>query len=184
MRVAVAAEKSLQPHKLGCSRRADEHGPGPAFFNQAHAAENERAHDDLAQLSGADHEDAHMRRVQWHRRASFCASLPGGKGLAPRKLADLSRELTDAVARYRRLAIETIAAHDIDGAFQHKPSRGVAFAGIEHDLARFEDGHRAAREALCRFDLFSAKHGEHLVSAASDHGLSCLHICHSISAAS
>ena len=95
-----------------------------------------------------------MRRIQWNRCASFCTSPTGGKGLAPRKLADLSGEVTDAVARYCRLATETVTAHDIDGALQHEPSRSMAFAGIEHDLARFEDRQRAA--------LRPRLHGMHL----------------------
>ena len=57
-----------------------------------------------------------MRGIERDRRAALrpCPAL--GQHLAPRELADLAGELTDAVGRDRRLAIEPVAPHDVDRA--------------------------------------------------------------------
>ena len=53
MRMAVAAEKTLQPQHVGILGAADNDRPAGADLEQTHAAQNQRAHDALAKLGFA-----------------------------------------------------------------------------------------------------------------------------------
>ena len=50
MRMAVAAEKALQPQHVGILGAADNDRPAGADFEQADAAQDQRAHDPFAKL--------------------------------------------------------------------------------------------------------------------------------------
>ena len=72
-----------------------------------------------------------MRRIERERDAALGARAARRKRFAPGELVYLARELSDAMAGDRSLAIETITTHDIDRAFEHEPSRGVALTHVE-----------------------------------------------------
>ena len=50
MRIGVAAEEVLQPDDVPGARGSNQDGPAGAAFNEAHATQNERAHDALSQF--------------------------------------------------------------------------------------------------------------------------------------
>ena len=66
---------------------------------------------------------AYTRRVERKRGAALRSGAARGKRLAPSELADLARELAGMVGGNGRLAIETIAADDIDRTLEHEPGR-------------------------------------------------------------
>ena len=163
--IAVAGEEALQAGKIGRAGFADQHRADPALFQQSDPPENERAHQDLADLGRTDHQGAYMRRVERKRGAALRSGAARGKRLAPGKLADLARELAGMVGGDRRLAVETIAADDIDRTLEHEPGRRIGYARVEYRLAGREIPGRPAGEALGRFDLAGVQHRKHLVAA-------------------
>jgi hypothetical protein len=154
----------LQAGKIGRAWLADQHRADPALFEQSDPPENERTHHDLADLGRADHQRTHVRRVERKRGTAVRAGGGRRQRLAPGELADLARELAGMVGGDGRLAIETIAADDIDRTLEHEPGRRIGHAGVEHHLAGGEIPGRPASEALGRFDLARLKHRKQLVT--------------------
>ena len=143
----------------------DQHRARAAVLDQSDAAQDEGAHDDLADLGRADHQRAHMRGVERQRGAAVGAGPAAGERIAPGELAHLTGELPDMMRRDRRLALEAVAPHDVDRALEHEPGGGIALADVEHHLARRERPRRPAGKALGGFDLRGIEHGKHLLAA-------------------
>lgn len=106
---------------------------------------------------------AYTRRVERKRGAALSSGAARGKRLAPSELADLARELAGMVGGNGRLAIETIAADDIDRTLEHEPGRRID-ARVEYRLAGRKIPGRPDGEALGRFDLARLKHRKQLVT--------------------
>jgi hypothetical protein len=123
------------------------------------------AHHDLANLGRADHQGAHMRRIEGQCAAAFRAGPPARQYLASRELAHLARKLTGVVGSNWRLSPNRISARDVDCAFEHEPGWSVALADIENDFARLKMSYRTTGEALGGLDLTRVKRREHLVVA-------------------
>jgi hypothetical protein len=163
--IAVAAEKDFQSRDVGHAGTADQRAADPAPFEQPHTAQDESAHDDLADFGGADHEGPHMRRIERHRPAALRTCLSRGQRFASRELAHLAGELTRMMNCDRGLAVETVTARDLDGAFEHQPGGRMVLADVKDDFAGGEVLRRAAREPFRRLDLGRIEHGEELVTA-------------------
>ncbi len=58
MRKAVAGEKSLQANDAAGIRGADQHRAADAALDQAHPAQDQRAHDALAEIGFGDQQRA------------------------------------------------------------------------------------------------------------------------------
>jgi hypothetical protein len=174
--VAVAGEKALQAHELGVARAADQHRAGAALLDQPDAAQDEGAHDHLADFRRADHERAQMGGIEREGGATLRAGAARGQGGAAGELAELAGDVAGAVGGDRDLPVEPVAADHLDGAREHEPGRRLALADLEHDHAGGEGARRPAREASRGLDLRRVEHGKHLVTAGLDQAhlwLSC-----------
>ena len=77
VRIGVARQKTLQPHQVGRAGPADQQRADAAILDQRDAAQDEGAHDDLAELGRTDHQRADVRGVERQRGAAFGAGLRG-----------------------------------------------------------------------------------------------------------
>ena len=83
----------------------------------------------------------------------------------PRELAYLAAELAGTERYHRGLAVQAVAAHDLDLSFDHQPGRRIAHADVVNEFAGRETPRLAAGEALGRLDLLRVEHRKHLVVA-------------------
>ncbi len=96
MRIAVARQEILQPHQFGIVAAADQNRARAALRDQRHPAQDEGAHEDLANLGGTDHQRAQMRSVERQRRAAVPSGAAHGQRLLAGERPDLAGELTGA----------------------------------------------------------------------------------------
>jgi hypothetical protein len=166
--IAVAGEKTLQPHEVRRARSADQHRAGTTLLNEPDAAQDEGAHEHLADLRRADHERAEMGGIEGQSGATLWAGPARGQRGAAGKLAELAGDVTGAVGGDSDLLVEPVPAHHLDGAREHQPGRRLALADGEDDLTRCEGPLLAAGKALCRLDLRQVEHRKHLVTTGLD----------------
>ena len=62
MRIAVTGEKPLQPDDTARSRRPDQHRAADAALDQADPAQDQRAHDALAEIGFGDQQRPQLLR--------------------------------------------------------------------------------------------------------------------------
>ena len=83
VRMAVAGQKLLHPQRAGAMRRADEDDIPEATRNQLDPAEDERPHEDLAQLGVGLHEGEQLLAIELDHLARLAdaqrAPMPGGR---------------------------------------------------------------------------------------------------------
>ena len=166
--IAVAGQKTLQAHEIRRFRPAEEDGARVARLEQSNAAQDERPHDDLADLGGADHQRAHMGGIERQHGAAVRAGATRGQRSAAGELVHLAAELADAEPGDRRLMVQAVAAHDVDGTFEHQPARRVARAHLVDELAWGEFADLAAGETPRGLDLGRVQHRKHLGTAGLD----------------
>ena len=96
--VAVAAEKALKPHKVRRARSADQDRAYATLLDEADAAQDEGAHDRLADLCRADHQRTEMGGIERQSGAALRAGAARGERGATGQLAELAADLAGAVA--------------------------------------------------------------------------------------
>ena len=125
VRIGVARQKTLQPHQIGRAGAADQQRADAALLDQRDAAQDEGAHDDLAEFGRADHQRADMRGVERQRRAAFGTGLRRRQRAAAGELADLAGKLALGEQDHRSLPVQAVAAHDLEPAVEHQPGRAL-----------------------------------------------------------
>ena len=78
IRVAVARQEALQPDEVGRAAAVDQQRARAACLKERDAAQNEGAHEDLADLGGADHQRANMRGIERQRGAAVGTGAAAG----------------------------------------------------------------------------------------------------------
>ena len=165
MRIAAAGEEALEAGKIGRARVPHKHRSGAPGLDQADPAEDEGAHDRLADFGRTDHHGAQVSGVEWHCNAAFRARVPGGERRAPAELAHFAAELTGPVDNDRRLMPQPIPADDGDRPSKDEPGGRITVTDFENHLARCEGAALGAREASRCRDLGGVECREHLVAA-------------------
>src|SRR5487761_1899685 len=134
MRIAVAGEKSLQPNNAGRMRRPDQHRSAGAALDQIDAAQDQRAHDALAEISFGD-----QKRTQSLRRNQQRFDVAFGVAIDQRdaagELTDLGEKLPRPLVDHGRDVAEAIALRDCDMARQNDKHARPGFAGLEQSFA-------------------------------------------------
>ena len=134
MRIAVAGEKSLQADHAARIRRADQHRAAGAALDQADPAQDQRAHDALAEIGFRDQQRAQsLRRNQQRFDVAFGMAIDQRD--AAGELADLGEKLTRPLIDHRRDMAEAVALGDGDMAGQHDEHAGSGLAGLEQLFA-------------------------------------------------
>jgi hypothetical protein len=168
MGITVAAKKILEATEMRRARYADQHRARSSLLDQTDAAEDEGAHDDLADLRRANHQCAYMRGIEGQRRATLGAGSAAGQHPPAGKLIHLAGDLAHVMRCDWCLSIEGVPTHDVDRAFQHEPGRRVSLADVEHDLAGRKRARGPAGKTLRRFDLRRVENRENLLASLLD----------------
>ena len=113
--------------------RSDEHETADAVGDQRDTAQDERAHQDLAQLRVALHEHPQMVPTDDDHRAVGDGAA-ANKRAARRQHVDLTRELAGTQRRDRLLAAVD-GPNDLDGALDHHEEARVLLAELEQPIA-------------------------------------------------
>ena len=163
IRIAVAREKALDAYDVGRIRVPDQQRAGAAFLDQRHAAQDEGAHHDLAQFGRADHQRADMGGIVWQRGAAFVTGAAGSDGAETAQLADLAGKLPGPERNDRGFAVQPVAPHDLQPAFDDQPGRGIAGADVINLLAGRKSLRRAAGKTPGGLALDGVEHRKHLV---------------------
>ena len=116
--MAVAPQEALQPQHVAAAGASDDDRPARAGLEQPHAAQDQRAHDGLAEFGRADQQGPQVRRVERQGRAALRPGAGGGQGAAAGELADLARELANRLDDDLLLVAKAIAPQHLDGARQ------------------------------------------------------------------
>ena len=109
-----------------------------------------------------------MGGIEWQHGAAVRAGATRGQRSAAGELVHLAAELADAEPGDRRLMVQAVAAHDVDGTFEHQPARRVARAHLVDELAWGEFADLAAGETPRGLDLGRVQHRKHLGTAGLD----------------
>ncbi len=167
VRVGVARQEPDQAQHVAIPRPADDDRPAGAGLDEPDAAQDERAHDALAELGLGDEQ-----RAQSLRRNQQRLDVAPGVGIDERgtagQLGEFAHERPDVVRddnlRHRRLA----PAGD-GGVARENDRKAVAGFAEPHDRsARIEAAQLA--EAPQPVDLGGLEHREHLFAARTDEG--------------
>ena len=133
--MAVALQKILQPRHFAERVGADQHRAADAALDQVDPAQDQRAHDALAEIGFG-----HQQRPQLIRRDQQRFDIALGMAVDQRdaagELADLGEKLTRPLVDDRRDAAEPIALGDRDVACEDDEHAGADFAGLEQHVAR------------------------------------------------
>ena len=134
IRIAVARQESLQPHQIGKRWRADQHRPANSALNEIHTAQNQSAHNALAQIGFRDKQRTEfVRRDQQRLHIAF-----GGRvheRATARELSDLGQELPRPPIDHRRDMTHAIALGNADMPRQDDKHARADFAGLEQPRA-------------------------------------------------
>ena len=133
VREAVAAEELPQAERRGRVARADQHDVALLRLDEPHAAQDERAHEELAQL-GVVLDDPEQAFVLDRDHLAVLADprAHGGAGAAQR--AHLAPEAARRMDGHRRLAGDP-RQHDLDGAGEHDEDASVPVARLGQHFA-------------------------------------------------
>ena len=153
MRNAVAGEEALQADDAAGILRPDQHRTADPALDQADPAQDQRAHDALAEIGFGD-----QQRAQPLRRNQKCFDVAFGMAVdqrdAARELADLGEKLSRPLVDHRRDVAEAVALGDRNMAGQHHEHAGSGLAGLEQHFAVLVVAHLAepahARDLLRR----------------------------------
>ena len=168
MRMAVAAEKTLQPQHVGILGAADNDRTAGADLEQTHAAQNQRPHDALAKLGFRDQQCAKPVR----RNDNAVYRLKRGrvrKRRPTRHLRQFAQELAGPMGHDFVTVPQTVVSGDFDLAARNDDQAGPDLAGREQLVASLEGV--ALAEPAHPLDLERLEIGEHLIMAPLDNGL-------------
>src|SRR5260370_23820876 len=130
MRKTVAGEKSLEANDSTGIRSPDQHRAADAALDQVDPAQDQRAHDALAEIGFGD-----QQRPQFIRRNQKRFDVALGMAIdqrdAARELADFGEELTGPLIDDRRDMAEAVALGDRNMAGQHDKHARSGLAGFE-----------------------------------------------------
>ena len=94
---------------------------------------------DLAELGRADHQRANMRRIERQRRAAVADRRGRRRACRGRQSELTSPENWPSLSSTTDdLAVQAVAAHDLEAAVEHQPGRRVAHANVVDQFARRE----------------------------------------------
>ncbi len=167
--MTVAAEKALQPQHVAILGPADDDRSAGAGLEQADAAQDQRAHDPLAEIGFRDQQRAEPVR----RNDQRLHRLLGG-GVDQRRpaghLRQFAHELAgpvrdDQAMRHAGL----VALGDVDLAGQDDDKPGTDLAGCEQRLAGGKGANFA--EPAHPLDLDRIEIGKHLIATPLDNRL-------------
>ena len=128
--MSVAAEEVLQPHHVVRIRRADQHRAARAGLDQADAAQDQRAHDALAELRLGDQQPA-QSSGGITQRLDLAFGMAVDQGGPSRQRADLGQELAGPLIHDRRDMPEAVALGDRDMAADDDEHAAADVAGLE-----------------------------------------------------
>ena len=115
-------------------RRADQHRAADAALDQADPAQDQRAHDALAEIGFRDQQRAQpLRRDQQGLDLAFRMAIDQRD--AAGELADFGKELARPLIDHRRDMTEAVALGDGDMAGQDHEHAGPGLAGFEQFFA-------------------------------------------------
>src|SRR6266446_1517495 len=165
MRMAVATKKALQTKDVAVFSRADDHRPARARLQQTYAAQNEGAHDPLAEFRLGDKQcPQSIRRDDQSLDRFACACIhqrrPAGE------LRQLAQELACAMGDNGCAVARLIVPGDFDAAGQDDTKPAGDFADPGQRLANLKGAHLA--EPPNTLDLERPKRGEHLLAPRID----------------
>ena len=133
--MAVAPEKILQPRHVAERVGADQHRAADAALDQADPAQDQRAHDALAEIGFGDQQRPQpLRRNQ--QRLDIALGMAVDQRDAAGELADLGEKLARPLIDHRRDVAEAVALGDRDMAGQDDEHAGTDLAGLEQRFAR------------------------------------------------
>ena len=134
MRKAVAGEKALQANDAAGILWPDQHRAADPALDQADPAQDQRAHDALAEIGFGDQQRAQsLRRNQ--ERFDVALGMAVDQRDAAGELADLGEKLPRPLVDHRRDVAEAVALGDRDMAGQHHEHAGPGLAGFEQHFA-------------------------------------------------
>ena len=162
MRLAVAAQKGLQPDDVVRCRRADQDRAARAGLDQADAAQDQRAHDALAELR-LGHQQAAQRLGLDHQRLDVAFGVAVDQGGASGQRADLGQELAGTLIDDGRDVAEAVALGDRHVAADDDEHAAAEVAGLEQGLAIAVAVDRT--EPPQPLDFQCRQHREHLIVA-------------------
>ena len=158
MRNAVAGEEALQADDAAGILRPDQHRTADAALDQADPAQDQRAHDALAEIGFGDQERAQsLRRNQ--QRFDVAFGMAVDQRDAARELADLGEKLTRPLIDHRRDMAKAVALGDRDMAGQHHEHAGSGLAGLEQPFAVLVSG-ASRRTGACARSLAASASGK------------------------
>ena len=159
--VAVPGEELLDPERARRVHRSDQHRVAEAAADQLHPPENERPHQDLAELGVVLHERQHRLAIE-HDDLARLADPRAEQRAAPRDHVDLAAELPRAVHGDECLRAAGHPDH-LDGALRDHEKRHHVIAGFDQDVAVLDGTHRPMRRDAR--DLRGGENGKHVVRA-------------------
>lgn len=132
--MAVGRQEALEVADARMAVRGDDHRPARVLLHQGHAAQDQGAHDALAQFGLRDQE--HAQRLGRQRQHVERAD---GDGVFHRRAAGqlpfLAAELAGAEQRHRLVHAEAVVAPQQQFAGQDEQHGWRALAGLEHGVA-------------------------------------------------
>src|SRR3954453_12302551 len=132
--LAVAGKKVLQPRHVAERGRADQDWSADAALDQADAAQDQRAHDALAEIGFRDQERAQLvRRNQ--KRFDIALGMAIDQRDAAGKLADFRQKLPRSLVDHRRDVAKAVTLGDCDIARQQHEHARPGSAGFEQGFA-------------------------------------------------
>ena len=134
MRLAVARQEILQPRHVAKRCRPDQHRAAGAALDQADPAQDQRAHDALAQFGFRDQQRAQLLRRD-QKRFDIALGMAVDQRDAAGKLADLGQKLSRALVDDRSDMAEAVTLGDGDVAGEHDEHPRPHLAGLEQRFA-------------------------------------------------
>src|SRR3954469_10069219 len=113
MRLTVATQKVLQAQHVRIIDRSDNDRAARSAFEQADTAQNQGAHDALAEVCLLHHQVAQSIGGN-DQRVDRLARLNVNKGGASRKLREFARELSRTMGDDRLRPVEPTALNDVE----------------------------------------------------------------------
>jgi hypothetical protein len=129
MRMAVAAQKALQPQHVGMPGSSDDHRAAGAGFEEADAAQDQRAHDALAEFRLGDQQRAQSiglddQRLDGPARNGVDQGRPAGK------LRELAQEGAGSMGDDRCGSAGRVVAADVDLAREDDAEAAASIADL------------------------------------------------------
>ena len=165
MRMAVAAQKPLQPQHVAVLGAADDHRPAGPGLEQADPAQDQGAHDPLAELR-LRHQQCPQPLRPDDQRLHRPLRVGVHQRRPPRQLGELTGELARAMGDDEFAAARFIMLGDIDLAGKDDDEAIANLADLGQHLARPVGADLA--EPTHPLDLRALQRRKHLVASSDD----------------